>query len=106
MRKEELAFLVSFIENIWQTIRRIKGNLQCKRKIKTYEDAVVVGYLLHNLYSPIEDILKEISRIFENRVDDLARHHAELLKRMSLDIPGIRPKFISNKSFKLLNELR
>lgn len=64
------------------------------------------AYQLHNLYSAIEDLLKIVAGAFENNVADLSRWHTELLRRMSLEIQGIRPALLSEKSGELLNELR
>ena len=34
------------------------------------------------------------------------RYHRELLQRMHLDIPGIRPRLLHTPGYQLLNELR
>ncbi|GFP23827.1 hypothetical protein HKBW3S09_01292, partial [Candidatus Hakubella thermalkaliphila] len=33
-------------------------------------------------------------------------YHRELLKRMQLDVPGIRPRLLSKESYLILDELR
>jgi uncharacterized protein YutE (UPF0331/DUF86 family) len=62
--------------------------------------------LLHNLYCSLEDIFQEIAKTFENKVEDPAKYHRELLKRMYMDIPGIRPRLLSQESYRVLDELR
>ncbi len=57
-------------------------------------------------YTGFEDLMEEVARTFENAVDDAARCHRELLKRMKLSVRGIRPALISEASFKLLDEIR
>lgn len=64
------------------------------------------AYQLHNLYSAIEDLLKIVAKAFENSITDLSRWHTELLRRMTLDIQGVRPALLSTESADLLNELR
>jgi hypothetical protein len=64
------------------------------------------AYQLHNLYSATEDLFKLIASAFENSVSDLSRWHSELLRRMTLDIQGVRPHLLSVDSADLLNELR
>jgi uncharacterized protein YutE (UPF0331/DUF86 family) len=64
------------------------------------------GYQLHNLYNAVEDLFKIVANAFENSVTDLSRWHTELLRRMALDIQGIRPALLSTESAELLNELR
>jgi hypothetical protein len=61
---------------------------------------------LHNLYCALEDLWQEVARTFENRLEDPARYHRELLQRMRLEIPGIRPRILTTASYQLLNELR
>lgn len=70
------------------------------------EKAVYIGYSFHNLYCALEDLFYEIAKTFENQVEDKSKFHYELLKKMCIEIPGIRPKVLSNESFLLLNELR
>ncbi|MGB9857741.1 MAG: hypothetical protein ACPLKX_06350 [Dictyoglomaceae bacterium] len=59
-----------------------------------------------NLYNAFEDLFSEISKSFENKIEDASFFHKELLRRMTLEIPGIRPKVLSKESFIILNELR
>jgi len=49
---------------------------------------------------------KIIAGFFENNIEDKTRYHAELLKRMSFTIKGVRPAFLSKDSFVLLDNLR
>ena len=56
-----------------------------------------MGYQLHNLYGAFEQLFEEIARFFENRVDE-ASYHADLLRRMQLNIQGIRPALLSAES--------
>jgi hypothetical protein len=65
-----------------------------------------LGYLLHNLYCALEDIFREVARTFENQIEDPARYHRELLKRMYCEIPQIRPALLTSRSYAILNELR
>ena len=64
-----------------------------------------MGYQLHNLYGAFEQLFEEVARFFENRVDD-GRHRADLLRRMQLDIRGVRPALLSEATARGLDELR
>lgn len=64
------------------------------------------AYQLHNLYSAVEDLFKIVAGTFENSVTDLSQWHTELLRRMTLEIPGVRPALLSQETADLLNELR
>ena len=64
-----------------------------------------MGYQLHNLYGAFEQLFEETARFFENRVDE-GSYQADLLRRMQLEIPGIRPALLSAKTGSGLDELR
>jgi uncharacterized protein YutE (UPF0331/DUF86 family) len=64
------------------------------------------AYQLHNLYNAVEDLFKIVASAFENSVADLSRWHTELLRRMTLEIQGVRPALLSTESADLLNKLR
>ena len=65
-----------------------------------------LGYKLHSLYCAFEDLFVIIADFFENTIDDKKYYHRELLRRMKLDIAGIRPSLLSEESYRLLDELR
>jgi hypothetical protein len=65
-----------------------------------------VAYQIHNFYNAIEDLLKIVAAHFENQIADTARWHTLLLQRMSQEISGIRPAFLAQESYLLLNSLR
>ena len=64
-----------------------------------------MGYQLHNLYGAFEQVFEEVARFFENRIDDAA-YHADLIRRMQLDIRGVRPAVLSVETASRLDELR
>ncbi len=65
-----------------------------------------VGYRLHNIYSALENSFDQISRTFENHVVDPSRWHRELLLKMFLEIPGVRPAVLPEALRDSLNDLR
>lgn len=68
-------------------------------------DVDSMGYQLHNLYGAFEQLFEEVARFFENRIDD-GRYHADLIRRMQLDVRGIRPALLSRETAQELDELR
>ena len=99
--KAELDAQIKEIEKIFAEIEeRKKGVNRSKAKLES------LAYKLHNLYCAFEDLFKVIARHFENHVEDIARFHKELLKRMSIRIEGVRPALLSEDAFKVLDELR
>jgi hypothetical protein len=105
MRKEGAALLYGYLTNQKKEIDRLFAEAKNLEPI-TKEKAVCLGYSLHNLYCAIEDLLQEIARTFENQIEEPSRYHRGLLKKMTIEIPGVRPAFFSEKSFKILDELR
>ena len=70
------------------------------------EQLIVVAYYLHHLYCAFESIFQRVAEVFENQLSDRAGWHAELLRRMALDIAGIRPRMLSDATADCLDELR
>lgn len=105
MKKEPLAILLSYYTNQMELMKKILKGIKVTQP-SDKEKTSHLGYLLHNLYCALEDLFQEIARTFENRIEDLSKYHRELLKRMQLDVRGIRPKLLSKESYLILNELR
>ena len=64
-----------------------------------------MAYQIHNLYSAFEQLFETVVHFFENRLEE-ERYHIDLLRRMRLEIEGIRPALVSDGAFDLLDELR
>jgi hypothetical protein len=71
----------------------------------TFRDWAAAGYLLHNLYNALENSFEQISRTFENHIVDASRWHRELLDKMFLDIPCVRPPVLTQGLRPLLHDL-
>jgi hypothetical protein len=61
---------------------------------------------LHNLYCAFEGIFQRIAGAFGNQISDQAGWHADLLRRMTLEIEGLRPRLLSDDAYDALDELR
>lgn len=68
-------------------------------------DRGAIGYLLHNFYNGCENIFRAIAAYFENDIGT-DTWHADLLRRMRLEIPGHRPAVIDDELYGLLNDFR
>lgn len=89
-------------------IDRIANRIEVRRR--TFDQRVAaevdsMGYQLHNLYGAFEQLFEEVARFFENRIDE-ARYHSDLIRRMQLEIRGIRPALLSEATALDLDELR
>lgn len=99
--KSELYAQIKEIEKLFSDIDdRKKGAKRSKVKLES------LGYKLHNLYCAFEDLFKTVARHFENQVEDIAKYHKELLKRMAIHIEGVRPALLSEETLRVLDELR
>ena len=111
MDKEQVViFLAEFMQQFEQIIS-IYSTLERKTSKLTADhiSAELVestGYWLHNLYCAHEDLFKIVASFWENNIGTNGAYHKNLLKRMMLQIPGIRPALLSEESFKALDELR
>ncbi len=105
MKKESLAILSGYLTNQTELFETILKEIRVTNP-SNREKTSHLAYLLHNLYCAAEDVFQEVAKTFESRVEDPSKYHRELLKRMHIDVPGIRPKFLSKESYSLLDELR
>ena len=98
--KANVAADLSAIAEIFAKLDGYHGELT------TEEQRIVVAYYLHNLYCAFESIFQRIAEVFGNQISDRAVWHADLLRRMTLDIEGLRPRLLSEQAYEALDELR
>lgn len=108
MEKKELILLSAEIQYQISEIDKIILRVEDRTKGDFVDEKVLesASYQLHNLYCAFEDLFKIVAKFFENCIEDPSRYHIELLKRMTLDIDGIRPPLINEKLAEALEELR
>ncbi|BBO88586.1 hypothetical protein [Desulfosarcina ovata] len=95
---------VAQINNIYERLE-IKSKALSKNKVAS-ETVESAGYWLHNLYCAYEDLFKIVSSFWENNIRDDGSFHQSLIRRMLLNIEGVRPSLLSEKAFTHLDELR
>ncbi len=98
--KAEISADLQAIAEIYREIDRLPADADAEYR------PIVEAYFLHNLYTAFETIFQRVARVFGNGISDQSGWHADLLRRMSLDIEGIRPHVISRESYLALDELR
>jgi hypothetical protein len=98
--KAEIAADRAAIAEIYQSLDRAGSDLGDEQQ------RIVVAYYLHNLYCAFESIFQRIADVFGNHLSDRAGWHAELLRRMTLDIEGVRPRLLGAPAYDSLDELR
>ena len=71
---------------------------------KTSRSALIIAGLLENYYTCTETIFLRISQCFENSLES-QRWHSDLLRKMTLEIEGVRPSAVASQDFPALHEL-
>ena len=100
----EFDFQIGQIERIFKILKNKSGDIGEKPVAdETIESA---GYWMHNLYSAFEDLFKLTAEFWENNLSADGEFHINLLRRMVLNIEDIRPRLLSEASYRFLNELR
>jgi hypothetical protein len=100
------AALAAVVEHDLEAIERLAPALQALPADANYAACAGAAYALHNLYNALENSFEQISRTFENHVVDRDQWHRELMLKMFLAIPGVRPPVLPDSARPLLNELR
>lgn len=98
--RSEIKYQIGIIEMIFD---KIADRKQHKNEISGLES---LAYQLHNLYSAFEDLFLIVAKYFENTIEDQSRYHIELLRRMVIDIEGVRPPLLKQQTMNWLDELR
>lgn len=106
MDAERLTILKSEVHAQIGEIEGIYKKLEDRKKKRGKAGIESTGYQLHNLYCAFEDLFKIVAESFENHIQDKAKYHMELLKRMIVSIEGVRPPLLSQESYILLDNLR
>ena len=109
-QKQVVIFLAEFDFQVKQ-IDSIYGSLENKvvsieKKRVAAEAVESTGYWMHNLYCAFEDLFKLVAGFWENNLSANGDYHIHLLKRMLVEIEGVRPLLLSSVSYRVLNELR
>lgn len=105
MEKAQIQFLFQFLFIQIQTLENIKNRIEKVRPIS--EDKTnSLAYLIHNYYSCIEDVFKEIEKVFEEggrfSTDSF---YKDLLLHAKFELKGIRPRIISDNSYLILFDI-
>ena len=98
--KAEVDSRMREIETIYERIEERRARFS-----ETAEGIDSMAYQIHNLYSAFEQLFETVVHFFENRLEE-QRYHVDLLRRMRLEIEGMRPVLVSDEAYILLDELR
>ena len=108
---EQLRSLLGEIQELEIRLRQIEALYLSYRATfqneeqRDLRDAVLLADILCNTYTGVETGLVRITRTFENHLDP-EHWHRELLHKMKVEVPGIRPTVLSQSTHHYLDELR
>jgi HepT-like protein len=110
IEKAKILVLISEVEKAQSVLQRLDSfyadYLRRTDDAKAHlpEQAIVISDLMANAYTCLETVFLRISRCFENSLSQ-ERWHQDLLRKMTLEIPGVRQPVISDAAAPLLLEL-
>lgn len=102
---DKYAILLGYFDKQHVIIGRLYHDVK-NLNLTVWENGYVFALKTQQLFTALEDLLKQIAKAFENHIEDLGSYHRELLSRMNISIPNIRPAVISNESFIVLDKIR
>lgn len=99
----ELDADIESLHSVRETNRRARERVTAESVDEL--DYAALGYTIHNIYGVIEGFCLRVAKFFEN--DQTADSwHADLLRRMTLSIPELRPALITTELWYVLDDLR
>jgi hypothetical protein len=69
-------------------------------------DLEAAAYQLVRCYNALDRAGLRIARAFENQIESDSGWHAEVMRRLCLNLPGVRPEVFEQSDLAPLNELR
>jgi hypothetical protein len=102
---EKYAILLGYVDKQLIFIKKIYNEVTSV-DLSVYDKQFLFAMRVQQLYTAIEDLLKQIAKSFENHIETLSNFHKELLTRMNTDIPKIRPAVLSRQTLLFLDKIR
>ena len=108
--KETILLLCSELEKDLSLLERlVQENIQAINRIDQGAsdslDFAALGYTIHNLYCLMENSFLRIAKNFENKIEQKSWHR-DLVRRMTLEIKGLRPALFTEEEATRIDELR
>ena len=110
MKSERLRTLKAELDADMKILEGLEGKYKkAKKKLKRIEpdelDFAGLAYTIVNIYNLMENYFLCVAKGFENAIER-DRWHKDLVKRMSLEIEGVRPAFLERRDVPLIDELK
>lgn len=113
MRKNEedgLRVLVGELERDMRTLRALvaengRAEARIQSGAKDSLDYAALAYTIHNIYCLLENYFLRVAKAFENHVDQDSWHR-DLVRRMAIEVEGVRPALLDDATAVRIDELR
>lgn len=102
---EKYSILLSYYDKQLEYINRVHKEI-INIDVSLYANQYLFAMRVQQLYTALEDLLKQIAKFFENHIDTMSNFHKELLTRMNMEVRKIRPAVISQQTFLFLDKIR
>lgn len=93
------------IQSLNQTVEEIR-NLSSDKDTPEIGNQMGLALCLHHLYTAMEEIFVRINKVFDGVSLSSGNWHKELLRNMSMDIDGVRPRVLSKDLLHHVDEYR
>lgn len=102
---EKYALLLGYYDKQLPIIQKLlKESLASD--VSEHDKQYVFAFKVQQLYTALEDLFKQVAKAFENHLDQMGNFHKEILARMAIEVPKVRPALLSPPSFALLDKVR
>lgn len=102
---DKYAILLGYFDKQYTIVNKLYHEVT-ELSLSSWENGYVFALKTQQFFTAMEDLFKQIAKAFENHIEDLGSYHRELLVRMTMEIPYIRPSVLCNESFILLDKIR
>ncbi len=99
----ELDADIESLQSVHETNRRAHARIQAGSDDEL--DYAALAYTIHNIYGVIEGYCLRVAKFYENGLDSDS-WHSDLLRRMTLSIPELRPALLGKELWYQLDDLR
>lgn len=102
---EKYSILLGYFDKQFVFVNKLYQEI-IKVDVSIYENRFLFAMRAQQFYTALEDLMKQIAKSFENNIDTMHHFHKELLTRMNIEVPKIRPAVLSHQSFLFLDKIR
>jgi len=106
MDNAELVILETELAAQTRDIERVYERIEERARLRTESGTESLSFQLHNLYSAFGELFEIVARTFENHLLGNAGYHIELLRRMNVEVEGVRPVFVQDELLPFFDSLR